>query len=133
MKIKTHAVKTLLITSIATGLFGCAAPTGPGDLRKETPALKITSKKPAIEVAICIADFFDNPANKGFGATGPLASTSPAVMRPTKSGYVISFTMTGQIGMIVDVDEAQGGSVTRYYKGAALQGQSSIDGVKGCQ
>ena len=104
-------MKLLLSLFIAIGLSGCATPS---DLRKKTPSLDMTSKRTAKEVALCIAEKWEN--------TKPFMSlSSPPVNTNIRSnGYSIIVTnialASSNAVALADVTEIEMASATRYYK-----------------
>ena len=105
-------MKVLFSLFIAIGLSGCATTA---DLRKKPPALDMTSKKSAKEVALCIAEKWEN--TKPFmGLSSPPVNTN---IRP--DGYSITATDINWMGSsstvtLADVTETKTESATRYYK-----------------
>lgn len=120
----TSHVRTVYSAAIVLLLFGCATPA---NMRLESPALELSSFKPAKSVSVCIAERWEN--------LGVLGTTVPVNVRPSESGYVLSWQndVTKHTALLVDVNETETGSVTRYYKNLVL-GEGQFDqAVKDCQ
>lgn len=122
-------MKILVSLFIVIGLTGCVTPS---DLRKETPALDMTSKKSAKAVALCIAEKWEN--TKPFMAfSSPLVNTN---IRP--NGYSITATDINHFGStttitLADVTEVKTESATRYYKFGTGGFGDYDQAVKECQ
>lgn len=114
-------MKSVSIAITAACLFGCSSP---GDLRKASPNLDLTSQKPSKNVATCIADKWENGI---FGAV-------PISMRPTPGGYTLSWVnRAGGVGLLVDVDDSGAGSKTRYFQGGVIGAGRFEAAVLNCQ
>jgi hypothetical protein len=106
-------MKQIIITIFVGALLtGCATPS---DRRQNLPDLDLVSKKTAKQVALCIADRWEN--TKPF-----MAFTSPPINTSMKlDGYSITATNINHLGgtstiILADVTEMQLESSTKYYK-----------------
>jgi hypothetical protein len=106
------SMKLLFSLFVAIALSSCATPA---DRRKNPPDIVTSSKKSAKEVAICIAEKWEN--TKPF-----MGFSSPPVNTTLKlNGYSITATNTNNVGStntfaLADVTENQLGSTTKYFK-----------------
>lgn len=104
--------KKFLLQVFVLIIAGCATPA---DRRSNPPDIVTFSKKSAKEVAICIADIWEN--TKPF-----MQFSSPQVNTSLKlNGYSIIVTNIGGFGntltiALADVTENQLESITKYYK-----------------
>lgn len=104
-------------------LLGCSSPAA---LRKATPDLEVQSAKTANAVATCIADRWENG--------GVLGQNVPVNMRPTSTGYTLNWINgMGGVGLLADVDNASGGSRTRFFTGGAIGTTPFANAVRSCQ
>jgi hypothetical protein len=113
LKTKEVTVMKLLFSLfVAIALSSCATPA---DRRINLPDIVTSSKKSAKEVAICIAEKWEN--TKPF-----MGFSSPPVNTTLKlNGYSITATATNLVGStstvaLADVTENQLESTTKYYK-----------------
>lgn len=97
---------------IAIVLSACATPN---DRRQGVPDINMQSNKTSKEVALCIADKWEN--------TRPLLvfSSPPVNTNIRANGYSVAATMTNQFGStntiaLVDILDYQQGSFIKYYK-----------------
>ena len=105
-------------------LSACASPS---EMRAKPPAQVFTSSADAKSVAVCIANKWEN--------LGVFGSTLPISMRPTMTGYTVSLVnpQSAQTQLLVDIDEATTGSITRYFKHIVL-GEGAFDNaLAACQ
>ena len=124
MKTKYTLIGLAVALAGLVGLAGCATPSA---MRSSTAAIDMTSKRPAKDVAICVADRWEN--------VGLLGTTTAVSMRPTRTGYTVAFRneQTGHTQLLTDVDETAEGSRTRYFKNFVL-GEGGFDkAVQECQ
>lgn len=115
---------SLNIVWLAMLLISCATP---GEMRSTTAAGVYESKRSAKEVAICIADRWEN--------SGWFNTTVPVNMRPTKTGYTASLRNDGlgHTQLLVDVEDVGSGSKTKYFKNLVI-GEGTFDlAVTNCQ
>lgn len=100
-------------------LAGCATPNA---MRKDQPSAAFQSKRPAKDVAICIAERWEN--------SGSLGVTVPVRLRPTQTGHLVSVRNDawGHTALMADVDDVGTGSQTRYYKRLVL-GEGTFDKI----
>ena len=115
-------LKLIIVEFVAIFLTGCSSP---GDIRSTSPNLDLVSQKSSKTVAICIADKWEN---------GGLFATVPVNMRPTTSGYTMSWLNgMGGVGLLVDVDDLGTGSKTQYFQGGVIGAGRFEVAVLNCQ
>lgn len=119
MKLKT----SLVICAAMACLLGCASPN---EMRAKGPSLEVRSSHPAKQVADCIANRWEN--------SGWLGTTVPITMRQTQEGFTVSFynAAWGKTDLLADVNDVEGGSITRYYAGSGAT-ESAAKAVRECQ
>lgn len=123
-------MKKIIAGSMLAMIAGC---TTPADLRKQKPTLELTSGNTSKQVAICIADHWENTT-----AVGALSS-SPVNMRITTEGYsVIVYGTPSMFGgaapvSIADITDKPAGSFIFYYRSPVLGFGRFEDVVKKCQ
>jgi len=120
----------IIIASILIALLAACAT--PADRRSQRPDLNLFSEKSAKEVAICIADKWEN--SKPFFALSSIpVSTS---MKP--NGYAITATTTATAGntntiALVDIIEIDNQVQIKYYRQSASGLGDYDDAVTACQ
>lgn len=115
-------MKYIAYTALVYVLIGCTTPAG---IREKPPIDQYQSSKSEKVVAMCIADKWES--------NGIFGSTLPVSMRPIAKGHTVSLSATGNTLLLVDVEDAQSGSKTSYFKGI-VWGEASFDEiVKNCQ
>ena len=122
-------MKLLFSLFIAIGLSGCATPA---DRRQNPPDIVTSSKKSAKEVAICIAEKWEN-AKPFMGFSSPPVNTNLKL-----NGYSIMATDRALAGntstfALADVIENQLESTTKYYKMGGGGFGDYDQAVKDCQ
>lgn len=101
--------------------------SSPGTIRKEKPDYELTSGKSSKEIAVCIADLWENSGWFGSGL-------QPVLMRPTDKGHTVSKNNhTGGIAFLVDIDDTSTGSTTKLYKGGVIGYGKYLEAVRSCQ
>jgi hypothetical protein len=103
---------------------GCATPA---DMRARKPDFEAHSNRSAKEIAICVADRWEN--------SGPFGGSIPVTLRPTETGFTVSWRneVLGHTGMLVDIDEVSSGTRTRFFKSAVLGEEKYLVAVQECQ
>ena len=113
-------MKTLLVTlSAAVALSACAA----SDPRSSSPALVLSSKRPAKESALCIASAWDK-------------LSAPANVRETERGFSVYWVNTGlgHVALLVDIERTETQLVTTTFrKNFALGVSRHESAIKDCQ
>ena len=92
-------------------LAGCMSPDG---MRRNKP-VELRGQRPAVQVAACAAGGWERESFAG----------SPSVtMRPTERGYTVLARNEplGNVVLVLDVDEAPPGSVSRMYSMGLIVG-----------
>lgn len=116
-------IQFVLTAGALAFLFGCATPR---DMRNEEPTASYTSAKPSKNVAICIADKWENG--------GAFGTAVQVAMRPTVTGYTAAWvTGIDGVGLFVDIDDVPPGSRTRLFKHGIIGIGSFQDSVSSCQ
>jgi hypothetical protein len=109
-----------IFCSVTALLLGCSTP---GQMRQHVPDLELKSNRPAKDVAVCIADKWENgSALSFFGGTYPIS------MRMTNDGYIVSITTYPTL--FVDVNDAPNGSLIKFFRDSVSPGFESD--VKKC-
>ena len=102
-----RAMKKVIPLCTVLSLSACIPPTA--SLRAKPPALDLTSSLSAKQVALCIADHWENAPYHG-------RETLPLTMRPTADGYVVTMTGYGA-RFLAEVKHIPNGSRTQYFFG----------------
>lgn len=124
-------MKKIIACSMLALLTGCTI--NPADLRKQKPNLELTSSKTSKQVAICIADKWENTT-----AVGALSSP-PVNMRITSEGYsIIVYNPPNGFGgaapiSIADISDTPSGASSIYYRPSIIGFGRFEDAVKQCQ
>jgi hypothetical protein len=107
-------MRVFAILLALTALYGCATPN---EIRAKGAAKEFSSQRPAQEVAICIADRWDNapPMERGGTVSTSLKS----------DGYTVTLTAAMPFvgvhaALLADIKTAEGGSRIAYYSNDAL-------------
>lgn len=97
--------------SALAAAFVVGACATPDDMRAREPTAKVANKRPAAEVATCIADRWDNTTVLG----APVAAFGLR-LRPTAAGHIIT-VVNGHGGIVymADVLARSAGSETNFY------------------
>ena len=105
-------------------LFSLLSCINPREARERGVVATYTSNKTAKEVAVCVATswesdyFFANQVN----------------MRPTNTGYTLQVQNgLGSTFVVLDVDETNTGSISKYYKGIVFGEEKWDKSVVSCQ
>lgn len=114
MKMRLVLVMTLVVA-------GCATPN---ELRQGKPELRLNSVKNAKNVAICIADKWENG-----GPFGPV----PLSMRETQSGYMVSVMCETNTCMLADVASLPDNRSETVVYMNAVGASDYLNDVTGCQ
>ena len=121
--------RRIIILLITIVVAACASPA---ERRNQAPNLDLSSSKSAKDVAICIAEKWEN--------TRPfMALSSPPVNTNIRAqGFSITVTDTNRMGStntiaLADISEKQAASDTKYYKMAGGGFGDYDDAVKQCQ
>ena len=117
---------------IALLVLIASACTTPAERRAQSPNLDLTSSKPAKDVAICIAEKWQN--------TRPFMTLSspPVNTNMRVNGFSVTVTDTNRMGStntiaLADITETQNTSGTKYYKMAGGGFGDYDEAVKLCQ
>jgi len=119
-------LKPVVALLLISSLIGCSSLT-PRDLRGNTPDAVHSSVKQPKQVALCIADIWEN-TNLFGGSVG-------VNMRETATGYTVSMSYSGNLHYLVDISKTSTGSVTKLFTGKIISfGENkSVSEVTNCQ
>ena len=101
-------------------LSACATPQ---EARQKGPVASYASSKLAKDVSACIASAWES----GYGLTNPVN------VRPTENGYTLQVSANGNTMVVLDVDDVQGGSTSKYFKGNVWLEGKWDKAVQSCQ
>lgn len=119
---KSNKITSLLVGFVITIMMsGCATPR---TTRQQKPAAHYQSSKSAKDVAVCIANKWEN--------LGLFGGTISIHMRPISNGYTLSIGEE-RTQMLLDIIDVVGGSETTYYKNFVIGEASFDEAVKSCQ
>ena len=110
-------INTPIAFLLSVALVGCATPN---DLRQKAPDLQLNSAKSAKDVAMCIADKWENADY-----------AIPVSMRETSTGYTLLTYHQGNTPYMCDIKNVGSGSQTSFYY--TLIASRPGEAVKDCQ
>ncbi len=119
-------IKPVVTMLLLSSLIGCSSLT-PKDLRGSTPDAVHSSVKPPKQIALCIADVWEN-TNLFGGSVG-------VNMRETSFGYTVSMNFSGHLTYLADISTTSTGSATKLFKGRgiSLGEDPTVSAVTNCQ
>jgi hypothetical protein len=100
-------------------LAGCATPQ---DARERGALATYASAKSARTVSDCIASSWENMGHAGETSVRPLAN-----------GYSVQLVRLGNVHLLVEITDLNGGSTTKSYKGNAIGAGKLLMAVQSCQ
>lgn len=115
--------RILTLPLLAGTLVACASPT---KMRQSAPELELRSPLPAKAVAICIFSRWKNADE---------FEPMPVKMDSVDGGYSVYWLNEpfGYTMLLADVNDARGGSITRYYKHMAFATGYRDEDIIECQ
>lgn len=113
-------IRTVAACSAVALISGCS---WHHDSKREHLVASYTSQKPAREVAECVARSWNNASGLH----------NPVSVRQTQTGFRIPMVSKGETTLILEVDTADAGSVSRYYKAMVWTEDKWDRAVRHCQ
>jgi len=119
-------LKPVVALIFILSLLGCSSLT-PRDLRGKTPNAVHSSVKQPKQVALCIADVWEN--------TNLFGGNVNVNMRETAFGYTVSMSLSDNLAYLVDISGTAIGSTTKLFTGRviSLGENKTISEVTNCQ
>lgn len=116
---------TIALLSV-TALSGCSL--SPGELRaKYSPDVVHTSAKHSKEIAMCVADKWEN--------SNVIGASVRVSFRPTSFGYTVSKYLCDELHYLIDITDTSTGTQTKAwrYKVMSLGRDSNMSAISDCQ
>ncbi len=119
-------IKPVVTILLLSTLIGCSSLT-PRDLRGNTPDAVHSSAKQPKQIALCIADVWEN--------TNLFGGSVNVNMRETTNGYTVSMSFSGNLHYLADISKTSTGSATKLFTGKVLSlGENkTVSEVTNCQ